>query len=143
MAVKIGIDLGTSNTVLGVVGKGIILTEPTVVASLAFGQETPTDVDSCLAANLVANSARGVTPQLQALLAATLINFVAFRPRPAQTRGVETAQLIGTIQQRRRASVTISEGLQIPRERALTASLFSPSGAYLSWLAMDSEDGCD
>jgi len=32
MAVKIGIDLGTSNTVLGVVGKGIILTEPTVVA---------------------------------------------------------------------------------------------------------------
>lgn len=32
MAVKIGIDLGTSNTVMGVVGKGIILTEPTVVA---------------------------------------------------------------------------------------------------------------
>lgn len=32
MAVKLGIDLGTSNTILGVVGKGIILTEPTVVA---------------------------------------------------------------------------------------------------------------
>jgi len=32
MAVKLGIDLGTSNTILGVVGKGVILTEPTVVA---------------------------------------------------------------------------------------------------------------
>ena len=32
MAVKIGIDLGTSNTVVGVVGKGILFSEPTVVA---------------------------------------------------------------------------------------------------------------
>jgi rod shape-determining protein MreB len=32
MSVKIGIDLGTSNTVVGLVGKGILFTEPTVVA---------------------------------------------------------------------------------------------------------------
>ncbi|HEU5125095.1 MAG TPA: hypothetical protein VFW05_13650 [Verrucomicrobiae bacterium] len=106
------------------------------------------DLDSPTSVNLfppvpVPHSTKGIGPKLKSMLAATLIDFVAFSPRPIQTKGIETAYLIGAIQQRRRASVTVSESLRVPRERAMASSLFAPSGAYLSWLAMDSENGND
>lgn len=109
----------------------------------AFGltRETPTGDDLCLPTITTTYPAHGIKPRLRALLAATLIDFVPFSPRADRTRGVETAQLINAIQLRRRASVTVSEALRIPREKMLASSLFAPSGAYLTWLAMDTEDG--
>jgi hypothetical protein len=107
-----------------------------------FDIDSPTSVNR-FSSDSVSHSTKGIGPKLKSMLAATLIDFVAFSPRPIQTQGIETAYLIGAIQQRRRASITVSEGLRISRERAMTSSLFTPSGAYLSWLAMDSENGKD
>jgi hypothetical protein len=115
---------------------------PSGVESFNFDFDSPTSVN-LFQSNPVPHSSKGIGLKLKSVLAATLIDFVAFSPRPARTKGIETAYLIGAIQQRRRVSVTVSEGLRIPRERAMASSLFAPSGAYLRWLAMDSEDGRD
>ena len=106
------------------------------------------DLDSPTSVNLfpsvpVPHSTKGIGLKLKSILSATLIDFVAFSPRPTQTEGIETAYLIGAIQKRRKATVSVSDRLRVPRERAMASSLFAPSGAYLSWLAMDSENGND
>jgi hypothetical protein len=89
----------------------------------------------------VAIHSAGLKPRLQALLAATWLDWVVFSGEPNQTRQLETTRLIHSIQHRRKASVSVSEKLRRPRETMLSTSLLAPSGAYLSWLAIDSDDG--
>lgn len=91
----------------------------------------------------VAIHSAGLKPKLQAMLAATWLDFVAFSGEPYQTHQLETTRLIHAIQNRRNASISVSEKLRVPRERMLSTTLLAPSGAYLSWLAMDLEDGCN
>lgn len=89
----------------------------------------------------VAIHSAGLKPRLQAMLAATWLELVTFSGEPYQTRQIEVTHLIHAIQQRRKASISISEKLRISRENMLETTLLAPSGAYLSWLAMDSENG--
>jgi len=122
----------------------IIPQSPATAAPEAFGLDldSPTSV-SLFPANPAPHWPKGIAPRLKSMLAATLIDFVAFSPRPLQTKGIETAYLIGAIQRRRKATISVSDRLRIPRQRAMASSLFAPSGAYLSWLAMDLADGSD
>ena len=92
------------------------------------------------AVHRVAFHSVGLKPRLQALLAATWLDFVTFSGGPNQTHQIESTHLIRAIQQRRKASVSVSERLRVPREKALATTLLSPSGAYLSWLDMDLND---
>ena len=91
----------------------------------------------------VAIHSAGLNPRLRAMLAATWLDFVTFSGEPYQTREIETRYLIHAIQHRRRPSVGVSERLRVPRHKMLATTLLAPSGAYLSWLAMDLDDGCN
>lgn len=115
---------------------------PSGVEPFDFGSDSPTSVNF-FPTEPAPHSTKGIGMKLKCMLAATLIDFVAFSPQPTQTKGVETALLIGAIQRRRKTTISVSDRLRIPRQRAMASSLFAPSGAYLSWLAMDSADGND
>jgi len=89
----------------------------------------------------VAIQSNRLRPRLQALLAATWLDFVSSSGEPMQTRQLEATKLVQSIQSYRNVSISVSDRLRGPRERMLSTSMLVPSGAYLTWLAMESEDG--
>jgi hypothetical protein len=84
---------------------------------------------------------KGIARRIKSMEPATRTNFTNPSARAAKAQKFETAYLIQAIEECRKAGISVSPQLKISRERALETSLFAPSGAYLTWLEMDSADG--
>jgi hypothetical protein len=81
-------------------------------------------------------------PQLLTALAATVCLEVAgISAGSAQTGTFDLQPIVAITNRRRRQRIAVSEKLRASFQAAFTSSLFAPSGAYLTWLEMQADDG--
>lgn len=78
-------------------------------------------------------------PKLQSIVAATMVDFLSLGGRRSSTDQLDITAIAAAIRRIQRQSIGISEGLIVPRHKALESSLLVPSGAYLAWLETDDE----